>query len=69
MISMKELLIMANEKGASDVHITVGVPPKCRVNGELVNIGTPVFSPDDTVQMVMELMNEKQKKVLEERER
>lgn len=67
MITMKELLIMANEKGASDVHITVGVPPKCRVNGELVNIGTPIFSPDDTIQMVMELMNEKQKQILEEK--
>lgn len=24
--------------GASDVHVTVGIPPKCRVNGELVTL-------------------------------
>ena len=67
MITMKELLVMANEKGASDVHITVGVPPKCRVNGELVNIGTPVFSPDDTVSMVMALLDERHKEILDEK--
>lgn len=66
MITIRELLVMAKEKGASDVHITVGIPPKCRVNGELINIGTPVVSPEDTINMVMGLMNEKQKIILEE---
>ena len=67
MITMKELLVMAKEKGASDVHITVGVPPKCRVNGELVNVGAPVFSPDDTVNMVMALLDDRHKAILEEK--
>ncbi len=66
MITMRELLVMANEKGASDVHITVGIPPKCRVNGELVNIVNPVFSPADTINLVMGLMNDRQRKTLEE---
>ncbi len=67
MVTMKELLVMANEKGASDVHITVGVPPKCRVNGELMNIGAPELTPEDTVKMVMSLMNDHQRAVLEEK--
>ena len=65
MVTMRELLVLASEKGASDVHITVGVPPKCRVNGELINLGEETFSPDDTVQMVMGLMNERQREVLQ----
>ena len=67
MITMREVLVMASEKNASDVHITVGVPPKCRVNGELVDIGFPTFSPEDTVSMVMGLMNERQRNILEEK--
>lgn len=67
MITMREVLVMASEKNASDVHITVGVSPKCRVNGELVDIGFPTFSPEDTVSMVMGLMNERQRNILEEK--
>ena len=36
MITVEQLLMTAKEQGASDVHITVGVPPKMRVNGELL---------------------------------
>ena len=32
MITVEQLLMTAKEQGASDVHITVGVPPKMRVN-------------------------------------
>lgn len=67
MITMRDVLVMAGEKNASDVHITVGVPPKCRVNGELVDVGFPIFSPEDTVTLVMGLMNERQRNVLDEK--
>ena len=67
MITIKELLVMAKEKNASDVHITVGIPPKCRVNGELMNVGVPKFSPEDTVNLVMGLMNEHQLSILNEK--
>ena len=66
MVTIRELLVIASEKGASDVHITVGVPPKCRVNGELMSMGIPHLSPDDTVMLVMSLMTERQREVLEE---
>lgn len=35
-MTIDDLLIRARKMGASDVHVTVGIPPKCRVNGELV---------------------------------
>lgn len=38
MMSLDELLIMAEEKKATDVHFTVGISPRCRVNGELVEL-------------------------------
>ena len=33
MISLEEVLKVAKVAGASDVHLTVGLPPKMRVNG------------------------------------
>ena len=33
---LKEILEEAKVKNASDVHITVGIPPKMRVNGKLI---------------------------------
>ena len=34
--TIEELLRDAKRAGASDVHITVGIPPKMRVNGQLL---------------------------------
>ena len=36
--TIKEILLYAKNEGASDVHVTVGIPPKMRVNGELVSM-------------------------------
>lgn len=67
MITIRELLVMAKDRNASDVHITVGVPPKCRVNGDLIELGAPIVQPKDTEALVMRMMDAKQKKVLEEK--
>lgn len=37
-MTIDDLLTRARKMGASDVHVTVGIPPKCRVNGELMNL-------------------------------
>jgi twitching motility protein PilT len=41
---------------ASDLHITVGIPPKCRVNGELVNIFDKKMMPTDTKDLVEQII-------------
>lgn len=48
MIDFKDLLKECNEKNASDLHITVGVPPMIRVNGSLIAVGDEKLMPDDT---------------------
>ncbi len=37
-MTLEELLGKAVEKLATDVHLTAGISPKCRVNGELVEL-------------------------------
>lgn len=50
---------------ASDLHITVGVPPMMRIDGKLVPYGEERLSPKDTQQYLETIMNEKQKKVIQ----
>lgn len=67
MVTIEELLRTAKEKNASDVHITVGIPPKMRVNGSLINMSYPCLQPEDTEKIISEAMNKKQLEVLEEK--
>ncbi len=41
MPTIHEIMRTANHAGASDVHITVGIPPKMRVNGTLITMPYP----------------------------
>jgi twitching motility protein PilT len=53
---MNELLLDAQNRKASDLHLTVGVPPKCRINGELVNMDYEIMVPSDMESMVMSIV-------------
>ena len=65
--TIEEMLRIAKAAGASDVHVTVGIPPKMRVNGKLITMEFDRLMPNDTQQMLMGIMNEEQKKRFEER--
>lgn len=67
MPTIEEILIIAKEAGASDVHLTVGVPPKMRVNGTLITMDYERLLPPDTAQLGDEIMTEAQKKLFEEK--
>jgi len=54
------LMKKASEMKASDLHISVGVPPTCRVNGHLVPAGEQVLSSADTERFVRELLSAEQ---------
>jgi twitching motility protein PilT len=48
MIESNELLTKSVEMKASDIFITVGVPPTFKIDGKLVNLDHPVLTPEDT---------------------
>ena len=64
---IEEILIEASKMGASDVHVTVGIPPKMRINGDLITMNFPKMMPADTLEIVLEIMSESQKAKFEER--
>lgn len=67
MVTIEELLEIAKQNNASDVHITVGIPPKMRVNGELVSMDFPRLLPADTDAILRAVMNQKQVEIMEKK--
>ncbi|MCS7234998.1 MAG: type IV pilus twitching motility protein PilT [Armatimonadota bacterium] len=66
-MDITELLVLAKHKGASDLHLTVGIPPKLRVNGELVDVeGWPALSREDVHGMLYDILTDAQKARFEE---
>lgn len=68
MPTIEEILRAAKEAGASDVHLTVGIPPKMRVNGNLITMDYPRMLPADTLEVLVNIMTEVQRERFEERE-
>jgi twitching motility protein PilT len=66
-MNIVELVNIAMEKNASDIHITVGTPPILRVNGELLTLESKKLMPEDTKSMVYETLDERTIKELEEK--
>lgn len=67
MLTIEEIMRTAKEAGASDVHITVGIPPKMRVNGNLIAMNYSKMMPADTLEVLLEIMTETQRERFEER--
>ena len=66
MISMEELLREAKDRKASDLHITVGVPPILRINGDLQYLDQERLMPEMTSVIVESIMSSKQKEHFDE---
>lgn len=60
-MEIKELLIIAKEKEASDLHLNIGVPPVLRINGKLTKMNLPELTPEITHEMIYSILSEKQK--------
>ena len=65
MLSMDELLKMVMQKNASDLHLTVGVAPTLRVDGELYPTHFEKLSPDVCQRLVYSLLTDRQKEKFE----
>ncbi len=63
-MTLDDLLRLAVASGASDLHITVGLPPVLRVVGSLHPVdGAPPLTPKDAEELVMSFMNDDQRAV------
>lgn len=62
MFSLEELLHLAGEQKASDIHLTVESPPVLRINGSLVQLQMDKLSRADLETFAVSLMNDLQAK-------
>lgn len=60
-----DIVSYAMEKGASDVHITVGVPPIFRIDGALTLFGDKRLQPKDTENLVKQILDEEELEILD----
>ena len=60
-----DLLVLATEKEASDLHLTAGAPPMMRVAGVIKPLTEEPLSAEDTRRMVIDALKEGQRAKLE----
>ena len=56
MVSMEELLNLMVQRGGSDLHISVGSPPRIRVDGKLVDTEHEPLMPEATKKLVYSVL-------------
>ena len=65
---MKDLLDGAIKKGASDLHISVGLPPMIRIDGKLMPVADAgVITPEASQRLLASIMNREQMERLQQR--
>ncbi len=65
-MDISELLAFANKNGASDLHLSSGLPPLIRVDGEIKRINVDPLDDRAVHGMIYDIMNDKQRKAFEE---
>ncbi len=65
-MNLIELLCIGIEKNASDVHLTVGLQPTFRIDGQLVSLIENKLTPQDTLDLVKQALDEKRLNKLNE---
>ncbi len=57
MVSMEELLNMMVQRGGSDLHLSVGSPPKIRIDGKLADTEHEVLTPEVTKKLIYSVLS------------
>lgn len=65
-MDIAELLAFAQKNKASDLHISAGLPPMIRVDGDMKRINVETLDEETTLKMILDIMNDNQRKTYEE---
>jgi twitching motility protein PilT len=58
-VQIDKILDLVIHKGASDLHIAVGLPPVVRIDGKLRALNTPPLTPEDTIALMKAITSER----------
>jgi twitching motility protein PilT len=65
-MDIAELLAFSVKHNSSDLHLSAGLPPMIRVDGDIRRINVPVLDHKTVHELVYDIMNDKQRKDYEE---
>ena len=65
-MDITELLAFSTKQGASDLHLSAGLPPMIRVDGDVRRINLPPMEHKEVHGLIYDIMNDKQRKDYEE---
>jgi len=65
-MDVAELLAFSAKNNASDLHLSAGLPPMIRVDGDVRRINVPPLDNKTVQNMMYDIMNDKQRKDFEE---
>ncbi|SFM02125.1 type IV pilus twitching motility protein PilT [Marinobacter zhejiangensis] len=65
-MDITELLAFSAKQGASDLHLSAGLPPMIRVDGDVRRINLPPMEHKEVHGLIYDIMNDKQRKDFEE---
>jgi twitching motility protein PilT len=62
---ISELLDYTIEKGASDLHVSVGYPAVIRIDGELEEVNEDIIDPVESEELILPLLSDNKRELLE----
>ena len=65
-MDITELLAFSSKNGASDLHLSAGLPPMIRVDGDVRRINVPAMEHKEVHKLIYDIMNDKQRRDFEE---
>ncbi|CAM3256769.1 twitching motility protein PilT [Pseudomonas floridensis] len=65
-MDITELLAFSAKQGASDLHLSAGLPPMIRVDGDVRRINLPPLDAKEVKALIYDIMNDKQRQDFEE---
>ena len=65
-MDIAELLAFSVKNKSSDLHLSAGLPPMIRVDGDLRKINLPALEHKEVIKIIYDVMNDRQRKEFEE---
>jgi len=65
-MDITELLAFSVKQGSSDLHLSAGLPPMIRIDGDVRRVNLPAMEHKQVHSLVYEIMNDKQRRDYEE---
>ena len=65
-MDITELLAFSAKQGASDLHLSAGLPPMIRVDGDVRRVNVPALEHKQVHALIYDIMNDRQRKDFEE---